>query len=90
MRSVSLCWLGLPGARICSARVSRRSGEYKRVDTRFAALVKEFGMVLRNSEHKGTATLRSAREKASGDRGEYRGEFDRMSGRIFNSERRQE
>ena len=90
MRSVSPCRIELPSARICSARISRRDGAYERTDTRFAASVAAFGMVLRNSEHKGAAIQRSALETTSGDRGGYRGEFDRMIGRILNSERRQE
>jgi Ca-activated chloride channel homolog len=61
-------------------------------DFRFAAAVAEFGMVLRNSEHKGTATLRSALEKATAaqgsDAGGYRSEFVYMLGRLLNSERR--
>ena len=61
-------------------------------DFRFAASVAAFGMVLRNSEHKGTATLRSALEMAREARGEdgggYRAEFVDMLGRLLNSERR--
>lgn len=61
-------------------------------DFRFAAAVAEFGMVLRKSEHKGTATLRSALEMATAARGEddggYRAEFVEMIGRLLNSERR--
>ncbi len=61
-------------------------------DFRFAASVAAFGMVLRNSEHKGTATLRSALEMARGARGEdeggYRSEFVGMIGRLIDSERR--
>uniref|UniRef100_UPI003562DB97 vWA domain-containing protein n=1 Tax=Gemmatimonas sp. TaxID=1962908 RepID=UPI003562DB97 len=61
-------------------------------DFRFAASVAAFGMVLRNSEHKGTATLRSALEMARGARGEdeggYRAEFVGMLRRLINSERR--
>ncbi|QJR38337.1 VWA domain-containing protein [Gemmatimonas groenlandica] len=61
-------------------------------DFRFAASVAEFGMVLRKSEHKGTATLRSALEMATGSRGDddggYRSDFVEMLGRLLNSERR--
>ncbi|WP_345785924.1 von Willebrand factor type A domain-containing protein [Gemmatimonas sp.] len=61
-------------------------------DFRFAASVAAFGMVLRNSEHKGTATLRSSLDMATAARGEddggYRGEFVEMLGRLLNSERR--
>lgn len=61
-------------------------------DFRFAASVAAFGMVLRNSEHKGTATLRSTLEMAKGaiaeDDGGYRAEFVEMVGRLLNRERR--
>ncbi|WP_345785810.1 von Willebrand factor type A domain-containing protein [Gemmatimonas sp.] len=61
-------------------------------DFRFAASVAAFGMVLRNSEHKGTATLRSSLDMATAARGEddggYRSEFVEMLGRLLNSERR--
>jgi Ca-activated chloride channel family protein len=61
-------------------------------DFRFAASVAEFGMVLRNSEHKGTATLRSALAMATAaqgsDAGGYRSEFVDMLGRLLNYERR--
>lgn len=61
-------------------------------DFRFAASVAEFGMVLRNSEHKGTATLRSALAMATAakgsDDGGYRSEFVDMLGRLLNYERR--
>ena len=63
-------------------------------DFRFAASVAAFGMVLRTSEYKGTATLRSAVEMARGargsDEGGYRAEFVEMMGRLLNGERRQE
>jgi len=61
-------------------------------DFRFAASVAEFGMVLRDSEHKGTATLRSALAMATAaqgsDDGGYRAEFVSMLGRLLNGERR--
>ncbi|WP_411278905.1 vWA domain-containing protein [Gemmatimonas sp.] len=61
-------------------------------DFRFAASVAAFGMVLRNSEHKGAATLRSALEMANdamgSDEGGYRSEFVEMLGRLIKSERR--
>uniref|UniRef100_UPI00286A5845 vWA domain-containing protein n=1 Tax=Gemmatimonas sp. TaxID=1962908 RepID=UPI00286A5845 len=61
-------------------------------DFRFAAAVAAFGMVLRNSEHKGTATLRSALELATAargsDDGRYRAEFVEMIGRLLNSKER--
>jgi Ca-activated chloride channel family protein len=61
-------------------------------DFRFAASVAEFGMVLRDSEHKGTATLRSALAMATAaqgsDAGGYRAEFVSMLGRLLNGERR--
>ena len=48
-------------------------------DLRFAAAVAAFGMILRDSEHKGTATLPFAAETAGsalgGDEGGYRAEF---------------
>jgi Ca-activated chloride channel family protein len=62
-------------------------------DFRFAASVAAFGMVLRNSEHKGTATLRSALEMGAAaqgsDKGGYRAEFVSMLGQLLTSERRQ-
>jgi Ca-activated chloride channel family protein len=62
-------------------------------DIRFAASVAAFGMVLRNSEHKGTATLRSALEMGAAaqgsDKGGYRAEFVSMLGQLLTSERRQ-
>jgi Ca-activated chloride channel family protein len=49
---------------------------------RFAAAVAEFGMILRNSEFRGTATLESAARLAASARGEdpegYRGELIRL------------
>jgi Ca-activated chloride channel family protein len=49
-------------------------------------------MVLRNSEHKGTATLRSALEMATAaqgrDDGGYRSEFVDMLERFLDNERR--
>jgi Ca-activated chloride channel family protein len=51
-------------------------------DFRFAASVAEFGMLLRNSEHKGRATagqvLTLARGALGGDEGGYRAEFVRL------------
>ncbi|MEA1887581.1 MAG: von Willebrand factor type A domain-containing protein [Bacteroidota bacterium] len=51
-------------------------------DLRFSAAVAAFGMILRDSEHKGTATLGSVIEMASNSRGDdaegYRGEFIRL------------
>ena len=48
----------------------------------FAAAVAEFGMLLRNSEHKGSATwdqvLTLARAGTGRDPGGYRGEFVRL------------
>jgi len=48
-------------------------------DFRFAAAVAAFGMILRESEHKGTATLPFVAEIAGGamgrDAGGYRAEF---------------
>ena len=56
--------------------------EYASENLRFAAAVTEFGMILRNSEFKGSATLDSAIKLASGARGEdeegYRAELIRM------------
>jgi Ca-activated chloride channel family protein len=49
---------------------------------RFAAAVSEFGMILRNSEYKGNATLEDAAKLARSARGDdeegYRGEFIRL------------
>jgi Ca-activated chloride channel family protein len=49
---------------------------------RFAAAVSEFGMILRNSEFKGNATLEEAAKLARSARGDddegYRGEFIRL------------
>jgi Ca-activated chloride channel family protein len=49
---------------------------------RFAAAVSEFGMILRNSEFKGTATLEGATQLARSARGEdedgYRSELIRL------------
>jgi Ca-activated chloride channel family protein len=63
-------------------------------DFRFAASVAAFGMVLRNSEHKGTATLGSALAMGTAargrDEGGYRAEYILMLGRLLNSERPQE
>ena len=76
---------------LTQAVIDSRSGNASS-DFRFAASVAAFGMVLRNSEHKGTATLRSAREMANGargvDEGGYRGEFVEMIGRLLNIEGR--
>jgi Ca-activated chloride channel family protein len=51
-------------------------------DVRFAAAVAEFGMLLRDSEHKGTASFASvlelAREGQGHDPGGYRAEFIRL------------
>jgi len=51
-------------------------------DLRFSAAVAGFGMLLRESEHKGTATLDSVIEMARNSRGDdeegYRGEFIRL------------
>ncbi len=51
-------------------------------DFRFAAAVASFGMLLRNSQHRGNATyagvLETATEAASGDTSGYRGEFLKM------------
>ena len=48
----------------------------------FAASIAEFGMLLRNSEHKGTATWQQAADLARRHRGEdpdgYRAEFVRL------------
>jgi Ca-activated chloride channel family protein len=48
-------------------------------DFRFAASVAEFGLLLRNSEYKGTATYEEVIQLAQGSRGEdefgYRAEF---------------
>jgi Mg-chelatase subunit ChlD len=48
-------------------------------DLRFAAAVASFGMILRNSQHRGSATLEGVAEIASGalgkDEGGYRAEF---------------
>ncbi len=49
---------------------------------RFAAAVSEFGMILRNSEFKGSSTLEEAAKLARSARGEdeegYRSEFIRL------------
>lgn len=51
-------------------------------DLRFSAAVASFGMILRDSEHKGTSKLDSVIEMASGAKGDdeegYRGEFIRL------------
>ena len=51
-------------------------------DFRFAAAVASFGMLLRNSQHKGNATyagvLEIATEAASGDTSTYRDDFLKM------------
>ncbi len=71
--------------------IDGRSGSASN-DFRFAASVAAFGMVLRNSEHKGTATLRSVLEMATTARGEddggYRSEFVDMVARLLNSNER--
>jgi Ca-activated chloride channel homolog len=55
---------------------------YSSTNLRFASSVAEFGMILRNSEFKGNATLDAAINLASASRGEdedgYRAEFIRM------------
>lgn len=65
--------VGLPG----------ESGARASTDLRFAAAVAAFGMVLRESEHKGTATLDDAIAIARGalglDRGGYRQDFIRLA-----------
>jgi len=52
------------------------------VDHRFASAVAAFGMILRDSEHKGTATLADVRALAESGRGDdphgYRAEFIRL------------
>ncbi len=71
--------------------IDSRSGSAS-TDFRFAASVAAFGMVLRNSDHKGTATLRSALDMATtargNDDGGYRGEFIDMVARLLNSKER--
>ena len=56
--------------------------EYASENIRFAAAISEFGMILRNSEFKGSSTLDNAISLASGSRGEdedgYRAELIRM------------
>jgi Ca-activated chloride channel family protein len=56
--------------------------KYSSENLRFVAAVSEFGMILRNSEFKGNATLESAINLASGSRGTdeegYRAEFIRL------------
>lgn len=65
--------VGLPG----------ESGTRASTDLRFAAAVAAFGMVLRESEHKGTATLDDVIAIARGalglDRGGYRQDFIRLA-----------
>jgi Ca-activated chloride channel family protein len=58
------------------------SARTESADVRFAAAVAEFGMLLRDSEHKGTASFASvlelAREGQGHDPGGYRAEFIRL------------
>jgi Ca-activated chloride channel homolog len=76
---------------ITQAVIDGRRGKAS-TDFQFAASVAAFGMVLRESEHKGTATLRSALAMATAaqgsDDGGYRAEFVSMLGRLLNGERR--
>jgi len=48
------------------------SAESPSADLRFASAVAAFGMLLRDSEHKGSATFESVRELVAGARGEDR------------------
>ncbi len=67
---------------ITQAVRARDGRERASEDFRFAASVASFGMLLRNSEHKGTATgaqtLEMARGAVGHDEGGYRGEFVRL------------
>lgn len=76
---------------LTQAVMDKRGGAAS-TDFRFATSVAAFGMVLRNSEHKGTATLQSAIDLARGalgdDEGGYRAEFVGLIERVINRERR--
>ena len=64
------------------AMAVKDSARTESADVRFAAAVAEFGMLLRDSEHKGTASFASvlelAREGQGHDPGGYRAEFIRL------------
>ena len=68
-------------SRLISVAVVNRTGELG-ANAGFAAAIVEFGMLLRDSEHKGNTTWDSARELARRHRGEdsdgYRAEFVRL------------
>ncbi|NDA69056.1 MAG: DUF3520 domain-containing protein, partial [Verrucomicrobia bacterium] len=63
------------------ARLARASGDFK-----FASAVAEFGMVLKDSAFKATATLDSALELAQEGKGDdthgYRAEFTNLLGKA--------
>jgi Ca-activated chloride channel family protein len=68
-------------SRLLSVSVKNRSGELS-PNTGFAAAVAEFGMLLRSSEHRGSATYKDAVALALRFRGAdadgYRAEFIRL------------